>query len=36
MIEIVKHEIQVEQHSDIKKQVVEQNNQVNENDEHNA
>ena len=31
----MKHEIQVEEHSDIEEQVVEQNNEVNENDEHN-
>ena len=35
MIEIVKHDIQVEEHSDIEEQVVEENNEVNENDEHN-
>ena len=35
LIEIVKHEIQVEEHSDIEEQVVEENNEVNENDEHN-
>merc|ERR1712183_752604 len=35
LIEIVKHEIQVEEHSDVEEQVLKENNEVNENDDHN-